>query len=110
MILRLRARLALLRALVEQAEQQMNSDLNRLGAAAIRALYWLWNAIKTAPGAHQVGHGLATVLGLYHLDRWLVERGIKADLKLADDLAAAGLGKQADMLRTAAAERRLANG
>jgi hypothetical protein len=108
-IRRLGARLVLLRARLDDILTEMDRAMWRALFAPARGLVWLWNAIKAVPGVQQVGHGLATVLGLYRLDRWLVERGIKADLKLADDLAAAGLNKQADMLRTAAAERKLAN-
>lgn len=103
---RLRARLALLRLWWERFERDLDTGFNRALAAPVRALMWLWNTIKTAPGVLQVGHGIATVLGLYRLDRWLVERECKADLKLADVLAETGLSKQATMLREAVVERR----
>jgi hypothetical protein len=90
-ILRLRARLALLRVWWEGVERDMNTDLNRLGAAACRAVAWCWNTIKALPGVHQVGHGIATVLGLYRLDRWLIERDRRKLRELVPLLESAGM-------------------
>jgi hypothetical protein len=65
----------------------------------------LWNATETAPGMQQVGHGLATVLGLYTLDQWLTRREVTVSLRLANQLDTAGFPEHAEQLRTAAVER-----
>lgn len=56
-----------------------------------RFVAWLWNTIKAAPGVHQVGHGIATVLGLYRLDRWLAERDRRKLRELVPLLESAGM-------------------
>lgn len=92
MIGRLRARLALLQRHVGDAHRRAQFD-------AARGVEWLWNRIKTLPGVQQVGHGIASVFGLYRLDVWWAEQERCANLRLADQLEAAGLPDQARKLR-----------
>lgn len=104
MIRRLQARVALLRVWLEQTERELDRGFAQALSMPGRALQWLWNAIKSVPG-EKVGHGLATVLGLYVLDRWLTRRAVRANLHLADKLDVAGLPDLADELRDSATER-----
>lgn len=74
-----------------------------------RLLNRLWDAIKAAPGVSQVGYGIATVLGLYRVDRWLIDRECRADLKLADELDGTAFSEQAEKLRASATTRLIAS-
>lgn len=107
----MRARLALLDRRIDQAARDFSAGLGWFFySAAPRALYWLWNGINAIPGVRRVGHGLATVLGLYRLDRWWIEHERRADLKLAAHLDDAGLHEQATMLRESAVPPRPQDG
>lgn len=91
MIRRLSARLALLGRRVSEELDEMGRALTRTAYAPARALAWLWNGLKGLPGVHQVGHGIATVLGLYRLDRWLTERDRRKLRELVPLLESAGM-------------------
>lgn len=73
-------------------------------AAGAATLGKLWNGLKALPGVHQVGHGLATVLGLYRLDRLLHERDLRKLRELVPLLESAGMHDTARKL-LAATER-----
>lgn len=63
----IRSRARLLAEAVEGSFDEMARGVGQVLYRGERAAVWLWNGFKGLPGVHQVGHGLATVLGLYRI-------------------------------------------